>query len=283
MVTLRHRSQPDAIRWRIFPSRLIFLVLFDGLPIGSVPYLNAVPLTVGLEDGLVRLSPSRLAFEFKEGHLASALLSVTEALLSPGMDILDGVAIVCRGPVYSVILAHQDPLDSIQEIAVDAASCTSVNLLRLLLRWRGLAPRLIPFSSYSSAGQTRNILLIGNPAIEFRRRRYPHRIVDLGAEWYRQTGLPFVFAVWILRRGRHNQQLRMALLQAQREGLQQLDRLAARGVEFDSEFRRRYLGGYIRYRMDTDEKRAIHFFSTELATTLGFKTHPITYTSATAP
>lgn len=280
MVTTNRRCQLWVGSWHIFLHRLFSLVLLDELPIGSVPYLNAVPLTVGLEDGLVRLCPSRLASRFKEGHLSSALLSVTEALLSPGMDILDGVAIACRGPVYSVILAHQDPLDSIQEIAVDSASCTSVNLLRLLLRWRGLAPRLVPFSRYSSAGEIRNILLIGNPAIEFRRRQYPHHIVDLGMEWYRQTGLPFIFAVWILPRGRHSQRLRMALRQAQRDGLQQLDRLATDGVEFDPVFRRRYLGGYIRYKMETDEKRGLEFFSRELTATLGLETHPISYSTA---
>ena len=275
--------QLDAMSWHQFRRALVYPVLFNGLPIGSVPYYNAVPLTVGLEEGLVRLSPSSLAAEFKEGHLSSALLSVTEALLSPGRDILDGVAIACSGPVYSVILAHLDPLESIREIAVDSASCTSVNLLRLLLHWKGLAPRFVPFSRYSSAGDTRNILLIGNPAIEFRRRHHPHHIVDLGAEWYRQTGLPFVFAVWILPRGQHGQPLRRALLQAQVDGLGQLDRLAAAGAEFDPEFRRRYLGGYIRYRLGAVEKRGLELFSNELQTSLSLQTHPIVYARAESP
>lgn len=277
MVTPRHCCQLCVRSWHFTFRRLAYVVLFGGLPIGSVPYLNAVPLTIGLEEDLVRLCPSRLASEFKAGKLASALLSVTEALLSPDMDILDQVAITCRGPVHSVILAHQDPLESIQEIALDTASCTSVNLLRLLLRWRGLNPRFIPLSSYSSAAGTRNLLLIGNPAIEFRRQRYSHHVMDLGAEWYRQTGLPFVFAAWILPRNLHDQALRMALLEAQRAGLQQLDRLADAGSEFDREFRRRYLGGYIRYRLGSDEKRGLRLFASELMTTLGCKIHPLTF------
>jgi len=239
-------------------------VLFDGLPIGTVPYLNAVPLTHGLEEPLVRLPPSRLATEFRAGRLAAALLSVTEALTSPDTDVLDGLAIASHGPVFSVILAHRDPLEDIQEIAIDTASCTSVNLLRVLLEMWGLRPKLIPWSDYSRAGAARNLLLIGNPAIHFRRQSHPHRVLDLGAAWWTLTGLPFVFAVWVLHRDRHGEPLRTALTTAGRLGVRQLDRWSAEAGEFDAAFRRRYLGGYIRYGLAAAEKKGLDRFRAAL-------------------
>jgi len=252
-------------------------VLFDGLPIGTVPYLNAVPLTNGLEEPLVRLPPSQLATEFRADRLAAALLSVTEALTSPDIDVLDGFAIACHGPVYSVILAHQDNLEDMQEIAVDTASCTSVNLLRVLLDLWGLRPKLVPWADYANAGAARNFLLIGNPAIQFRRQAHPHRVLDLGSAWWALTGLPFVFAVWVLHHGRHGEPLRAALTAAGRSGVRQLDRWSAESKEFDAGFRRRYLGGYIRYGLGEPEKAGLNHFRDALQRLEGRPLHAIRY------
>src|SRR5262245_41052528 len=57
---------------------------------GSVPYLNAVPLTRGLEDQIVFAPPSRLAELLREGKLDAALVSVTEVLFNDCYDVLDG-------------------------------------------------------------------------------------------------------------------------------------------------------------------------------------------------
>ena len=78
----------------------------DTARIGSVPYLNAVPLTCGLEGRCSFLPPSALAVELRSGRLEAALLSVTEALFAPGYPIVDGVAIASDGPVFSVFLAQ---------------------------------------------------------------------------------------------------------------------------------------------------------------------------------
>ncbi len=239
-------------------------MLFDGLPIGTVPYLNAVPLTNGLEEPLVRLPPAQLAVEFRAGRLAAALLSVTEALMSSDDEVLDGFAIASHGPVFSVILAHQDPLENIREIAVDTASRTSVNLLRVLLdRW-GLRPELVPLIDDVQTRKPRNLLLIGNPAIEFRRKAHPHQVLDLGAAWWSLTGLPFVFAVWVLPHGRHGESLRAALTASGRSGVRQLDRWSAESTGFDAAFRRRYLGGYIRYGLGALEKEGLDRFRNDL-------------------
>ena len=77
--------------------------------IGSVPYLNSVPLTHGIEEQIDFVVPSALAEKLRAGELDAALVSVTEALFHENYDILDGVAVASDGPVKSVFLAHRQP------------------------------------------------------------------------------------------------------------------------------------------------------------------------------
>ena len=108
--------------------------------VGSVRYLNAVPLTRGLEDEVILATPSELGAMLQRDELDAAMVSVTEVLLKDRYDVLDGIAIASLGEVLSVLLAHRRPIEEAKEIYCDQASLTSVNLLRVLLGERGLAP-----------------------------------------------------------------------------------------------------------------------------------------------
>jgi chorismate dehydratase len=229
--------------------------------IGSVPYLNAVPLTRGIESELIFATPARLAEMLRRDELDAALVSVTEVLLQDRYDILDGVAIGSLGEVYSVLLAHQKPLAEAREIFCDSASLTSVNLLKVLLAERGLRPEFKPLESYAAAPEKDFVLLIGDRAIEFQRAPHPHEIFDLGAAWLELTQLPFVFAVWALRRGVENRELRSELRAARRFGMDTLDTIIETREEFDEDFRRDYFEWNIQFHLGEDEKRAIAKFS----------------------
>src|SRR5207249_6614369 len=74
--------------------------------VGSVPYLNAVPLTRGLEEEVVFATPAELAQMLRRDELEAALVSVTEVLFNDRYDVLDGMAIASLGEVKSVVLAH---------------------------------------------------------------------------------------------------------------------------------------------------------------------------------
>src|ERR1700749_5202076 len=162
--------------------------------IGSVPYLNAVPLTRGIESELIFATPSKLAEMLRRDEVDAALVSITEVLLNDRYDILDGIAIASLGEVYSVFLAHKKPLAEIKEVYCDTASLTSVNLLKVLLAERGLKPEVKPLEDYAAAADKDFVLLIGDPAIDFQRAPHTHEIFDLGQAWMQLTGLPFVFA-----------------------------------------------------------------------------------------
>ena len=228
--------------------------------IGSVPYLNAAPLTRDIDGELVFATPSKLAEMLRRDELDAALVSITEVLLNDRYDILDGVAIGSLGEVYSVILAHKKPLAEAKEIFCDTASLTSVNLLKVLLAERGLKPKFKPLENYAAAKEKDFVLLIGDPAIEFQRSSHAHEIFDLGLAWSEMTDLPFVYAVWALRRGIENQELRRELRQAKRFGMETLDHIIETREEFDEDFRRDYFEWHIQFHLGEDEKRAIAKF-----------------------
>jgi chorismate dehydratase len=228
--------------------------------VGSVPYLNAAPLTRGLEDEIKFVVPSELAKMLRADELDAALLSITEVLLNDSYDILDGIAIASLGEVKSVFLAHREPLEKMQAIHCDTASLTSVNLLRVLLGERGLKPELKPLPSYEAAKDLPNVLLIGNAGIDFLRGPHEPEIWDLGAAWFEMTALPFVYAVWALRRGIENSELKRQLREAKAFGLDTLDHIINTRPEYDLEFRKDYLGWHIHFHLGTDEKRGIARF-----------------------
>jgi predicted solute-binding protein len=228
--------------------------------IGSVPYLNAAPLTRDIDAELIFAPPSQLAGMLRRDELDAALVSITEVLLNDRYDILDGIAIGSLGEVYSVILAHKKPLAEVKEIFCDTASLTSVNLLKVLLAERGLKPEFKPLENYAAAAENDFVLLIGDPAIEFQRTPHVHEIFDLGTAWTELTNLPFVYAVWALRRGVENQALRRELRAAKRFGMETLDYIIETREEFDEDFRRDYFEWHIQFHLGEDEKRAIAKF-----------------------
>jgi chorismate dehydratase len=228
--------------------------------IGSVPYLNAAPLTRDLPGKLILSTPAKLAEMLRRDELDAALVSVAEVLQTGRYDILDGISIASLGEVYSVLLAHKKPLEEVKEVFCDPASITSVSLLKVLLAERGLKPEFKPLENYAAAQEKDFVLLIGDQAIEFQRSPHTHTIFDLGYAWLELTNLPFVYAVWALRRGVDNAELRRELRAAKRFGMETLDYLIENRPEFDEDFRRDYFEWHIHFHLGEDEKKAIAKF-----------------------
>ena len=96
-----------------------------------------------------------------------------------------------------------------------------------------------------------------------------HEIFDLGAAWFELTKLPFVYAVWALRRGIVNKELRRQLREAKDLGIDTLDHIIANRTEYTEDFRKDYFGWHLHYYLGTDEKRGIAKFM-ELLSKHGF-------------
>ena len=186
------------------------------LRIGCVKYLNALPLIRGWPGEVDFDHPSALCQRDAIGELDVALVSSFEFLRNPLYRIVDDVSISSDGPVYSVVLAHCGELSDIQEIELDPASQTSINLLRCLLAELGMNPKLGNAAKAFGAGvgsppqdgfAVANLptphsarLIIGDQAIAFRQRHAGEfQFWDLGEQWKNLTGLPFVYALWLIR------------------------------------------------------------------------------------
>ncbi|HEY9174384.1 MAG TPA: menaquinone biosynthesis protein [Verrucomicrobiae bacterium] len=232
-----------------------------GFRVGSVKALNTVPLTRGIEDQVIYATPAKLAEMLRRDELDAGLVSVVEPLLNDRYDILDGVAVAALGEVKSVMLAHRQALEQMREVYCDTASLTSVRLLKILLAERGLSPEFKPLPDYGGIAALDNFLLIGDPALDFVLGPHDHEIFDLGAAWFEMTKLPFVFAVWALRRGVANAtELRRQLHEAKDFGMDTLDHIIRSRTEYTEDFRKDYFGWHLHYHLGADEKRGIAKF-----------------------
>lgn len=222
--------------------------------VGCVQYLNSKPLIHGC-DAPVRFDhPSGLARDLVAGDLDVALVPVFEALLHPPWLAVDDVAIACDGPVFSVFLAHREPLTEVRTIALDPASRTSVNLLRVLFaEFLGQRFDAMPLAA---AAPDDARLLIGNQAIDFR-TEHPGgwQFLDLGEEWKRHTGLPFVFALWLMRPDLANADAIARELRAiKADGCAHRAEIAANDSEHGRDLAWRYLTEHIRFNLGLREK-----------------------------
>jgi predicted solute-binding protein len=74
----------------------------------------------------------------RTGTADIGIVPVVAYPLIAGLRVIPNIAIGSRGPVRSILLISKVPLEEIRTVAADAASRTSVALLRVLLRkWFG--------------------------------------------------------------------------------------------------------------------------------------------------
>ncbi len=232
----------------------------DSLRLGCVKYLNALPLIHGWH-GKVRFDPpSALCRQLAAGELDVALVSSFEYLRNPIYSVVDRVAIASDGPVFSVILAHRGPLEQLREVVVDPASETSVNLLRCLLGEQGMAPE---FVSQGEISTERGLLFIGDQAIRFRQQSAGRdQFLDLGAEWKKATGKPFVYALWLIRPDYAEElTVAQALRSLGQKNLANLDALIAAQPESIRAFCEFYFRECLRFTFGEGEKKGFQMFS----------------------
>lgn len=230
--------------------------------IGSVPYLNAKPLIYGLEKEVVLEHPSRLAQRLAAREIDTGLVPVVEVFRRPGYVIVDDIAIACCGPVYSVILAHRGPLQSLREVVVDASSSTSALLLKVLLQKRfGLKLRYVTESLADKRSNADAQMLIGDQAIRFHQAHDDWQILDLGQAWSDWTRMPFVFAVWAVHADYPElHPLVKKLAAARTAGTAHIEDIIAREQGGDAAFRRRYFGQNVYFNLGPREKDAMRLF-----------------------
>ena len=249
------------------------------LRVGRIPYINCYPVYGAIDAGVVPLEaelvtgvPSVLNAQMARGQLDVSVVSAIEyARASERYVLLPDLAISCDGPVRSVLLLSMLPAPELggRRVMISRSSMTSVALLELLFEnvWharpefvRGDA-ELTDVARFADEQHDAR-LVIGDAALVLGAQRsalsaqrsspgapaYEHAY-DLGLEWKRWTGLPFVFAVWVAQRTTsvdRSLAVHATLIESRAWGLQHLDRLAERAAEasgVDTGTCREYLSG----------------------------------------
>ncbi len=234
-----------------------------------IDFLNAVPLQWGFTQGSCRDSfqllfdvPSQCARRLALGEADVGLIPVIEYQRIADLRILPEISIASKREVRSVLFVSRKPMDEIERIAVDTSSRTSAALLRILL-WEFYGNQRARFfeeapdpesmlSRYDAA------LLIGNPALHVAGQG--RIIYDLAHEWFRFTGLPFVFAFWAVRSGVDLGDRVEYFYRSRAEGLQQLQRISrtyAERLQLAQEEVFDYLSRNLDYSLDDENLRGL--------------------------
>ena len=218
--------------------------------IGVIDYLNVQPLYYRIQERLAGQDveyiygvPTTLNRMLVEGDLDLAPISAIEtARHARDLVAIPNLGIATLGAVKTVLLFSWFPdpteLDGMR-IALTEQSATSVALLKVLCRdYYGVKPRYVvkPQNLEEMLRDAVAALLIGDDALvegTLRRpigvRGVPY-VFDLGDEWLKWTGLPFVFALWTARRDRleaiRKAGVVEALYESKAEGMLHLDAIA---------------------------------------------------------
>ena len=218
------------------------------MKIGRIGYINCAPVYGAIDRGIVALppggelvtgTPAELNDLLVAGELDLSVISAIEyARHAKELVLLPDLAISCDGPVRSVALFSRRTVGQLdgRTVLLSASSRTSVALLELLCRdvWK-IKPKFAEARAEAqdlealAALPHEAVLVIGDPALKLAAAgTYAHRY-DLGEEWKRWTGKPFVFAVWAARRSADAaavQRGHQALLASRAWGLAHLDEIA---------------------------------------------------------
>ncbi len=185
------------------------------LNLGQIDYLNCWPLYNQLNE-----APNDNRFTLKSGHPAqlNRKLENGEIDISPSSSILlavspkndyfvmPDIAISSLTEVRSVILLSRRSLSKLNgcNISLTSHSLTSIFLLKIILfHFQGLNPEKINFTTeeFTPHQTPEAALIIGDQALGLYHNPPPgFRVYDLGHLWYKFTGLPFVYALWIGRK-----------------------------------------------------------------------------------
>lgn len=243
------------------------------IKLGAVPFLNVRPLVYALEEGLIKNdfeivyeNPSRLSSLLFEKKVDLGLIPVAELLKRDIYRIVPNVSISSNGEVASVVLLSKKSVGEIKTVAVDSRSQSSSSLLRIILeRFNNINPGYVErnpddnFLDGVDAG-----MYIGNAGL--RMRHSPpggYKVIDLGEVWTKETGLPFVYAVYAVGEGVNLGKNLEALEMAKVMGLKLTKRIAkiyANEINLSENICYEYLTERIHYNLGDKEIEGINAF-----------------------
>jgi chorismate dehydratase len=236
------------------------------IKVGIVNYLNTKPLIFGIQQApvaeqllLIEDYPANVARMLMEGTIDVGLVPVAVIPHLQEHHIITDYCIGCTGPVASVAVFSEVPVEKIEKVLLDYQSRTSVALAKVLLRkyWK-IDPELIDTKSdYRAAikGTTAGVV-IGDRALE--QRKVSPYIYDLGEAWIDFTGLPFVFAAWVSNKPLPADFI-AAFNAANKWGLENIDNVVA-GIPYNVFDLHKYYTEHISYELTAAKRMGLEKF-----------------------
>jgi chorismate dehydratase len=174
------------------------------LTVGRIPYVSCEPFYFEMERRGIMLYdvvPSALAAAAARREIAAGPMPLVDCFhLDEQFRFLSGFCMAAIRKAGSVMLHSKHPIQELNglRIGISAEAATSFQLLQILLALKYQVPSAVYVTLEDAADA---LLFIGNEGLRHRYgvQDYPHTY-DLGEEWYQWTGLPFVFARWIVRK-----------------------------------------------------------------------------------
>jgi len=243
-----------------------------GIPkVSVVQYLNSVPLVWGMLKGeqqgryeLQFTTPAGCADAVRQGKADIGIIPSIEYQRLERGQILSGISIASKGEVKSVLLLSKVPIEKIKTVAIDNSSRTSAALLRIMMRKfysrfisvTPSAPKPVEMLKRADAA-----LIIGDPALTFNGQAA--HVYDLGAEWKKVTGLPFVYALWVGREDAKVACWRKDFEDSREFGLAHVEDIAAEyapKLNLPANAVRLYLTRNVDYSLDEENRKGLRHF-----------------------
>ncbi len=239
----------------------------EKIKVGIVSYLNTRPLIYGLRQEpmasqieLWEDTPARLADMLVNGEIDLGLVPVATIPHLPTYQVVGDYCIGTEGEVASVCLFSEVPLEQIETVYLDYQSRSSVALLKWIMQeYWGIKPRLIDAENEDFRAEIKGTsagLVIGDRAFE--QRKISTFIYDLGSEWKKITGLPFVFAAWVSVKPLPETFIR-DFNQANAVGLNALDDIL-KDIPYDLYDLRKYYTIHVSYPLNESKRKGMEKF-----------------------
>ena len=242
--------------------------------IGKIPYLNSVPFYADFEKRQFKIFPvaPRRMGELSTAHQIDAGIFSLMNYFSQeeNLDLMN-YCIATRDQVKSVMLFSKEGWGDLEgkRIGITDDTATSIRLLQVLLKKKyGVQASLERMhSGVNDHSEFDAVLLIGDEALRRNKFGLPgfELVYDLAKEWYEWQKLPFVFAVWALKKSlppETKQELTQVLESSLEQSESKLDRvgtLHGKQIGLTPSEVQEYLEGF-NYRLGERERTAMQVF-----------------------
>ena len=236
--------------------------------IGAVSYLNTLPFLLGIQQSdimqrieLVKDYPAKIAQDLMDGTIDIGLVPVAIIPLLKDPYLVSEYCIGAEGPVASVSIFSQVPMEEIKTVYLDYQSRTSIQLAQILLKnyWKQDVEFIPASEGYIEkiSGTTAGVIIGDRALAAISQFTYSF---DLAAAWIAHTGLPFVFATWVANKPIPAEFMKQFDL-ANSYGLTHLEEVIAKVPKHETGYDLyKYYTQNISYQFTADKKKGMELF-----------------------